>query len=509
MMASRSLTQAEQKETQTHASSVQLKNERAAQILDTRPNQTIQRRLQNSANGSQAAMQMRLIQAKIAVNSLISEDVSQGKFEAVQRVDEEEPLQGKFEAEQRVEEEEEPLQGKFEAVQRVDEEEPLQGRFEAVQRVDEEEPLQGKFEAVQRVEKEEPLQGKFEAVQRVDEEEPLQGRFEAVQRVDEEEPLQGKFEAVQRVEEEELLQGKFGTAQLHGEPGTRSTDMGLPNQLKVGIESLSGMSMDHVKVHYNSAQPKQLNAHAYAQGNDIHVAPGQERHLPHEAWHVVQQAQGRVKPTMQMKTGVPVNDDVGLEIEADVMGAKALIQGAGLFAASKEPTIAGDLTDSVPQSQIAAQPNAVQTIKNDRIQFEKITQFVLTQQDLEEWVSRPDSEYDWMEDDEKEQMGIYKAEKMKGAKQQEEWKAALDSRVKGSKCVSWDYAGKNYHINLGLGVYHITEEASPKIHYFFEGFGEALSDKPSGNGGKHDKLFSALPSAVQTFIKKNFSDLLL
>jgi metal-dependent HD superfamily phosphatase/phosphodiesterase len=97
----------------------------------------------------------------------------------------------------------------------------------------------------------------------------------------------------------------------------------LPNQLKTGIESLSGMSMDHVKVHYNSSKPAQLNAHAYAQGSQIHLASGQEKHLPHEAWHVVQQAQGRVQATTQMKESVPVNDDVGLEREADVMGAKA------------------------------------------------------------------------------------------------------------------------------------------------------------------------------------------
>jgi hypothetical protein len=30
---------------------------------------------------------------------------------------------------------------------------------------------------------------------------------------------------------------------------------GLPDQLKTGIESLSGMSMDSVKVHYNSTKP--------------------------------------------------------------------------------------------------------------------------------------------------------------------------------------------------------------------------------------------------------------
>jgi hypothetical protein len=99
---------------------------------------------------------------------------------------------------------------------------------------------------------------------------------------------------------------------------------GLPNQLKAGIESLSGMSLNHVKVHYNSNKPAQLNAHAYAQGSNIHLAPGQEKHLPHETWHVIQQAQGRVKPTMQMKAGVQVNDDASLEHEADVMGTRAL-----------------------------------------------------------------------------------------------------------------------------------------------------------------------------------------
>jgi hypothetical protein len=98
----------------------------------------------------------------------------------------------------------------------------------------------------------------------------------------------------------------------------------LPDNVKQGVESLSGISMDDVKVHYNSAKPAQLNAHAYAQGTDIHIASGQEKHLPHEAWHVVQQKQGRVRPTTMMKAKVPINDDAGLEKEADVMGARAL-----------------------------------------------------------------------------------------------------------------------------------------------------------------------------------------
>jgi predicted RecB family nuclease len=99
---------------------------------------------------------------------------------------------------------------------------------------------------------------------------------------------------------------------------------GLPDNLKTGMENLSGYSMDDVKVHRNSDKPAQLNAHAYAQGTDIHLGPGQEKHLPHELGHVVQQKQGRVKPTMQMKGKVNINDDAGLEKEADVMGAKAL-----------------------------------------------------------------------------------------------------------------------------------------------------------------------------------------
>jgi len=103
----------------------------------------------------------------------------------------------------------------------------------------------------------------------------------------------------------------------------KKNNTGLPNQLKSGIENLSGYAMDDVKVHYNSDKPAQLNAHAYAQGTNIHIASGQEKHLPHEAWHVVQQKQGRVKPTTQLKEKVNINDDKGLEKEADVMGAKA------------------------------------------------------------------------------------------------------------------------------------------------------------------------------------------
>lgn len=107
-------------------------------------------------------------------------------------------------------------------------------------------------------------------------------------------------------------------------PSKTENKTGLPDDLKSGVEELSGHSMDDVKVHYNSSKPAQMKAQAYAQGTDIHVGPGQEQHLPHEAWHIVQQKQGRVMPTMQMKGGLKINDDKGLEEEADKMGNRSL-----------------------------------------------------------------------------------------------------------------------------------------------------------------------------------------
>ncbi len=103
-------------------------------------------------------------------------------------------------------------------------------------------------------------------------------------------------------------------------------ETGLPDNLKSGVESLSGISMDDVRVHYNSAKPAELQAHAFTQGTDIYLGPNEEEHLPHEAWHVVQQRQGRVRPTTLLAKGLAANDDASLEREADEMGAWSLRQ---------------------------------------------------------------------------------------------------------------------------------------------------------------------------------------
>lgn len=134
--------------------------------------------------------------------------------------------------------------------------------------------------------------------------------------------------------------GASRVAQLQGMSDTRTSSAqsgliqkkenktGIPDGLKAGMESVSGMSLNDVSVHRNSDKPAQLQAHAYAQGTDVHLAPGQEKHLPHELGHVVQQKQGRVAPTTQLKGKVPVNDSPSLEKEADMLGAKAKSLGA-------------------------------------------------------------------------------------------------------------------------------------------------------------------------------------
>jgi hypothetical protein len=140
-----------------------------------------------------------------------------------------------------------------------------------------------------------------------------------------------------------------------GRPKQSKSGIGsLPDNLKAGIENLSGISLDDVRVHANSSKPAQLQAHAYAQGTDIYLGPGQEKHLPHEAWHVVQQKQGRVKPTMQMKGRVGVNDDAALEKEADVMGARAM-----------------QFASAGPFDQAQKTPSTAQTKANGTIQYKR------------------------------------------------------------------------------------------------------------------------------------------
>lgn len=92
---------------------------------------------------------------------------------------------------------------------------------------------------------------------------------------------------------------------------------GIPISMKIHFEEMSGYSFDDVRIHYSSSRPARFNALAYTQGNQVYIAPGQEKYLEHELGHVVQQKEGRVKPTFRIGN-IPVNDDKALEQEANI-----------------------------------------------------------------------------------------------------------------------------------------------------------------------------------------------
>jgi len=144
-------------------------------------------------------------------------------------------------------------------------------------------------------------------------------------------PLQFQFSE----EEEEPVQKKGPVplltidSDVHSEQAPSSSGR-MPSLVQRKMESFFGEDFSDVNIHSDSYQSKELNAHAFTKGNAIHFAPGmynpesQEGRelLGHELTHVVQQKEGRVQPTVQKK-GVNINDDEGLEKEADEKGEKA------------------------------------------------------------------------------------------------------------------------------------------------------------------------------------------
>lgn len=153
-----------------------------------------------------------------------------------------------------------------------------------------------------------------------------------------------------------------GDASEGTDDGGNGSGNGLPGGLKSSIETMSGQNLDDVKVNYNSSKPKEVGAHAYAQGNQIEVAPGQEKHLPEEAWHTVQQKEGRVQANTAVN-GTPVNDDAGLEKEARDKGGEAAqmkadsaSNGALTKSAASGPIQKNDDPNANPQVQTTGGP---------------------------------------------------------------------------------------------------------------------------------------------------------
>jgi hypothetical protein len=103
----------------------------------------------------------------------------------------------------------------------------------------------------------------------------------------------------------------------------------LPDPLRDKMERAFNTDFSTVTVR-ESSEASNLGAQAFARGAELVFAPGQydpasargQSLIGHELAHVVQQSEGRVAPTIQ-GNGLAINDDAGLEAEADDMGARA------------------------------------------------------------------------------------------------------------------------------------------------------------------------------------------
>ncbi|MCM1119692.1 MAG: DUF4157 domain-containing protein [bacterium] len=114
---------------------------------------------------------------------------------------------------------------------------------------------------------------------------------------------------------------------------------GIPTQLKRRLEESTSLKLDDVKVHYRSERPATLDALAYTQGTQVYLGPGQERHLPHELGHVVQQKLGMVRADSRHESGAPLNTDRALERQADRIGAGRERIAGRLLSRRSEPTV--------------------------------------------------------------------------------------------------------------------------------------------------------------------------
>ncbi|WP_339734491.1 DUF4157 domain-containing protein [uncultured Sunxiuqinia sp.] len=106
----------------------------------------------------------------------------------------------------------------------------------------------------------------------------------------------------------------------------------LPEDLQTRIETSFGQDFSDVALQKNSIEAREMNALAFTQSEKIHFAPGQfnpntekgRNLIGHEFTHIAQQRSGVVKPTRVLRKRFTVNDDRGLEADAERFGRKAV-----------------------------------------------------------------------------------------------------------------------------------------------------------------------------------------
>lgn len=153
-----------------------------------------------------------------------------------------------------------------------------------------------------------------------------------------------------------------GGGDAPGGPGTLPN--GLPIALSNQIKTLLGVDPAQAVIHKNSSKAAEIGALAFVQGHEIHFAPGKfnpntregKELIGHEFTHYKQQLQGLVQPTSEI-AGMPLNDDAGLEGEADAIAAKIAAEQGGAVAA--QPVAKGGGAPAPIQAKMeAAEPEA-------------------------------------------------------------------------------------------------------------------------------------------------------
>jgi len=155
---------------------------------------------------------------------------------------------------------------------------------------------------------------------------------------------------------------------------SKPNQTGIPTGVKQKYEAVSGKSFDDVRIHYNSNAPLQLRAYAYTRGNDVYIAPGQEKYLGHELGHVIQQKKGMVRANAYLN-GIPLNTDEHLEREADRLsrsvpvrpaaGNASLREDAAQRAPVDEEALRGDAAQHAPVDEEALRRDAAQRASVD------------------------------------------------------------------------------------------------------------------------------------------------
>ncbi|OJJ20219.1 hypothetical protein BKI52_17265 [marine bacterium AO1-C] len=251
---------------------------------------------------------------------------------------------------------------------------------------------------------------------------------------------------------------KSMTKNASSEEAKTGTSTSLPDPMKTNMEQMGGVDLSDVKVFPNSEKPVQLKAEAYAQGNEIHLSNGQ--HLGHEAWHVVQQKQGRVTPTIQANNGAQINADPALEKEADDMGAKATqMKPVG--------------SDSTNQSPAQLKTNVVQ-LKGKNISGDVFDgDFYGPYSEEIDYIIYELSEYEKAGDDDFfEQLSLINAMKM-----------LVDTKIK---------SGENKDINQQMYNKLLAEETLVKQQMEESKEKQQMNDKQGMDATKEDSLASSL-----------------